>query len=273
MSQDKPGTCHQTAAEEQRWETMALEDIGDLSIPLWRRFCDQLHVRIVREWTGGARFASAFKTDLFDEVVGTGLADWLLTVSDHVEGVDIATGIVEQAVQRHPGLRARQADVRRLVDHPSGSFDLVVSNSTLDHFADQRDLAVALAELSRILMPGGLLFVTLDNPRNPVVALRNRLASRWTAPGPLVPYFMGHTVPLEELTRLLTAAGLHIERTGYLMHVPRVLFLHASRWVALESWTGKLLLRLMQGCEILETLPTRAWTGHFSVVLARKPKP
>ena len=273
MSRNETNSPTQTAAEQQRWETMASEEITGLSIPLWRNFCDQLHVRILRDWTAGTRFTSAFKTDLFDEVVGAGLADWLLSVSERVEGVDVAAGIVEQAHQRHPALRTRQADIRNLVNHPSGSFDLVVSNSTLDHFADERDLAGALAELSRILMPGGLLFLTLDNPRNPVVALRNRLASGWTAPGPLVPYFMGHTVPLAELTPLVTAAGLQIERTGYLMHVPRVLFLHASRWISPDSRTGKLLLRFMQGCEILEHLPTKAWTGHFSIVLARKPKP
>ena len=271
MSQDPPIPRDPAAAGQERWDTMASEDITGLSLPLWRRFCDQLHVWILREWTGGTRFASAFKTDLFDEVVGAGLVDWLLSVSDRVEGIDVAAGIVEQALQKHAELRARQADVRQLVEHPSGSFDLVVSNSTLDHFDDQRDLAVALAELSRILVPGGLLFLTLDNPRNPVVALRNRLALQWTAPGPLIPYFMGHTVPLAELTRLVTAAGLQVERTGYLMHVPRVLFLHASRWFSPDSRPGQSLLHFMQGCEMLDHLPTRAWTGHCSVVLARKP--
>ena len=94
---------------------------------------------------------------------------------------------------------------------------------------------------------------------------------QWTAPGPLIPYFMGHTVPLAELTRLVTAAGLQVERTGYLMHVPRVLFLHASRWFSPDSRPGQSLLRFMRGCEMLDHLPTRAWTGHFSVVLSRKP--
>lgn len=271
MSQDPSIPRDPAAAGQERWDSMASEDITGLSLPVWRRFCDQLHVRMLREWTGGAHFAAAFKTDLFDEVVGTGLVDWLRSVSDRVEGVDVAAGIVEQALRRHPELRARQADVRHLAEHPSESFDLVVSNSTLDHFDNQRDLAVALAELSRILVPGGLLFLTLDNPRNPVVGLRNRLASRWTAPGPLIPYFMGSTVPLSGLIPLVTAAGLHVERTGYLMHVPRVLFLHASRWFSPDSRPGQTLLRFMQGCELLDHLPTRAWTGHFSVVLARKP--
>ena len=161
--------------------------------------------------------------------------------------------------------------MRHLADHPADSFDLIVSNSTLDHFAEEQDLTVALSELSRTLRPGGLLFVTLDNPRNPVVALRNRLTKPWMGSTTLVPYFMGHTVPLAELSRQLTACGLQIERTGYLMHVPRLLFLHACRLVSVDSWVGSALLRGMHACEWGNRLPTRCWTGHFSAVLARKP--
>jgi SAM-dependent methyltransferase len=245
--------------------------LADLSIPVWRRFCDELHQGILRDWTGGRRFASALKTDLFDEAVGEGLFAWLSAVSDRVEGIDVAPGIVAQATQRPPTLIARQADVRHLADHPADSFDLVVSNSTLDHFAEEQDLKVALSELSRTLRPGGLLFVTLDNPRKPVVALRNRLTRPWMGSTSLVPYFMGHTVPLAELSRQLTACGLQIEQTGYLMHVPRLLFLHACRLVSVDSWAGSALLRGMHACEWGNLLPTRCGTGHFSAVLARKP--
>jgi SAM-dependent methyltransferase len=256
---------------QQHWEAMAATGLAVLSIPVWRRFCDELHQRILRDWTGGRRFASALKTDLFDEAVGEGLFAWLGAVSDRVEGIDVAPGIVVQAAQRHPGLIARQADVRHLADHPANSFDLIVSNSTLDHFAEEQDLTVALSELSRTLRPGGLLFVTLDNPRNPVVALRNRLTRPWMGATTLVPYFMGHTVPLAELSRQLTACGLQVERTGYLMHVPRLLFLHACRLVSIDSWFGSALLRCMHACEWGNRLPTRCLTGHFSAVLARKP--
>lgn len=46
------------------------------------------------------------------------------------------------------------------------TFDLVVSTSTLDHFTCREDLVTSLEEISRVLRPGGLLILTLDNPLN-----------------------------------------------------------------------------------------------------------
>ena len=50
---------------------------------------------------------------------------------------------------------------------PEGSFDLVLSNFTLEHFADPD---AALANLFRWLRPGGTLVVTTVNRRHPFVA-------------------------------------------------------------------------------------------------------
>ena len=55
---------------------------------------------------------------------------------------------------------------------PRGSFDLVVSTSTLDHFGHASDIGDALAELNRVLRKGGELVITMDNTGNPVIALR-----------------------------------------------------------------------------------------------------
>src|SRR4029077_8892061 len=49
---------------------------------------------------------------------------------------------------------------------PDGSFDLVLSSFTLEHFADP---PAALANLRRWLRPGGLLVVTTVNRRHPFV--------------------------------------------------------------------------------------------------------
>jgi SAM-dependent methyltransferase len=50
---------------------------------------------------------------------------------------------------------------------PAGSFELVLSNFTLEHFADPD---AALANLFRWLRPGGMLVVTTVNRRHPFVA-------------------------------------------------------------------------------------------------------
>src|SRR5204863_8026948 len=73
-----------------------------------------------------------------------------------------------------PTRRSSDLDVRAL-PFADGSFDVVVSTSTLDHFQARADIDTALRELHRVLASDGLAVVTLDNPWNPLVALRNAL--------------------------------------------------------------------------------------------------
>ena len=262
----------QKASTEQHWKEVADDGLANLSIPLWRSFCDQMYLRLMNAWIDDRRFRATLKTDLFDEVVGEGLAEWMLSVSDHAEGIDLVPDIAQKAAARHPGLVTHQADVRCLEVYPTHCFDLIVSNSTLDHFVDESDLRRSLEELARVLFPGGLLFVTLDNPLNPIISIRNRWSSTSSQRNRLVPYFMGHTVSQLELCRLVEAVGLTVERKDYSMHLPRVLFLHMSQMFSADSWSGKTMLKLMHAFEILNDLPTQAWTGHYSAVLARKPE-
>ena len=262
---------HSRDSEELHWQKMVDDGLAEFSIPLWRDFCDGLYLHLLNKWLGGRRFEASLKTDLFDEAIGVGLATWLCSVSARVEGVDLTPEIVKRAADRHPEITTRQADVRSLEAFPSPCFDLILSNSTLDHFRDETDLDGSLKEIARVLLPGGLLFVTLDNPQNPIVSIRNRRSSASPGRSPLVPYLMGHTVPRLELIRMVEDAGLTVERSDYLMHLPRVLFLHASRLFAAGSRPGRGMMILMNSFEILNKLPTRNRTGHYSAVLARKP--
>lgn len=252
------------------WDHAASPDQSGVAVPLWRRYCDALHARLIVEWTAGRRYERALKTDLFDEAVGEGLVSCLAGISTTVHGIDVAERIVALAARRQPRLVARRSDVRHL-DGMDASFDLIVSNSTLDHFDDPADLTRAIGALARALRPGGDLLVTLDNPGNIMVALRNRLPAAVVGRSSLVPYFTGHTLALRPLTEALAREGLEIRRTGYIMHLPRVLFLHACRLFPGDGPLSRGFLRLMGSFEMFRALPSARVTGHYVVALARKP--
>src|SRR5207247_446070 len=115
---------------------------------------------------------------------------------------------------------ALRADVRRL-PFKAGRFDAVVSNSTLDHFDDSEGVAVALRELNRVLAPGGSLLISLDNPANPLVALRNALPFSLLHRIGLVPYYTGWTCGQRRLRQLLDVAGFETVDVSAVMHCPR----------------------------------------------------
>ncbi len=251
------------------WESIVGGASAVLDIPLWRAFCDDLHERLIRRWLGGERFEAALKTDLFDEAVGQGLVGVLGALADEVYGVDIAGDIVREAARKHPGLRASVGDVRRL-DFAAGTFDVVLSDSTLDHFVREEEIREALGELARVLKPGGRLLITLDNPVNPVVALRNRMPQKQMGELGLVPYFMGRTLSMGGLVGAVADAGLEVLEKRHIMHVPRVVALQLCRMVSGWGRVHQPLVRAMMACEAAAALPTARFTGHFCAVLARK---
>ena len=242
---------------------------------LWREFTDRLQAAWCERWLGGAtptaQARRILKTDLFDEVAGRGLAGRLMTGGRHVTGIDISPLIVAEAAARNPGLEAVVADVRRL-PFADASFDDVFSGSTLDHFDRAADIAVALREIARVVRPGGRVVVTLDNPRNPLVALRNGPLYGLVRRLGIVPYEVGVTLaprPLEEAVR---AAGLALREMTALMHCPRVLAVTLAGPLSRLGRRGReCYLRCLLGWERLERWPLRWCTGHFIAVHAVKP--
>jgi SAM-dependent methyltransferase len=226
-----------------------------------RSYSDAVTGQLVERWVDGTRAHTALKTDAFDESVAPGLVPLLQKKADAVVLVDVAPSVRERAATRYPGLRVENADVRSLA-YADGTFDLIVSNSTLDHFDDEETLATALGELARVLAPGGTLLLTLDNPLNPLVAARNR-APRLLMRLGIVPYPIGVTCGPRRLRELVRATGLDVVAEGALMHVPRVL---ALVWLRLHGGMAPLV-----ALERLERLPSRYLTGQFVALKARKP--
>jgi ubiquinone/menaquinone biosynthesis C-methylase UbiE len=114
----------------------------------------------------------------------------------------VSAPLVEKVSSGRKGFQVRVGDARHL-EFPDDSFDLVFSNSTLDHFETEAEIEGSVSEFARILEVGGCLLITLDNPVNPVVGVRNFLPQRATGAIGLVPYFMGRTLSMRGLVQLL----------------------------------------------------------------------
>lgn len=79
---------------------------------------------------------------------------------------------------------------------PSGAFDVVLCDNVIDHAERPADI---VAELARVLAPGGLLYFTV-NVHHPVYGAASRLHGLWTGLGLRLEIgpFADHTVHLTE---------------------------------------------------------------------------
>lgn len=247
---------------------------------LWREFTDRHQLTILDRWLGrGAEGgvasldpvpgdATLLKTDLFDEVAGRGLAADLLAAGLRVTAIDLSPAIVAEAAARNPGIEAVVADVRAL-PFPDGTFDVVFSGSTLDHFESTADIEAALVELRRVLRPGGRLILTMDNPANPLIFLRNGPLRRILRRIGVVPYQVGATLGPRALAKALRGAGFGVVEATAVMHCPRVIAVAVAGYVArLPRPWQTVFLRCLAACEVLERLPTRWLTGHYIAIRA-----
>jgi ubiquinone/menaquinone biosynthesis C-methylase UbiE len=93
-----------------------------------------------------------------DAACGTGRITRLLAVLGHrVTGIDVSEAMLEQARRALPGAEFRRAPLHSL-PFDSGAFELVTCALSLTHVTP---LAPVIAELARVLRPGGRL-VTSD---------------------------------------------------------------------------------------------------------------
>jgi SAM-dependent methyltransferase len=234
---------------------------------LWRAHADAITVSLCERWWPAAPVRTVLKTDLFDEAFGGGLRAFLGQRARRAVGIDLAHDVARWA--GHAAL-AVTADVRRL-PFAAGTFDVVLSNSTLDHFRVSDEIAAALRELHRVLVPGGVLLLTLDNRANPLVALRNWLPFAVVHRLGLVPYYVGATLTPRETERLLAEIGFDVDDVALVLHCPRVLGVAAAAVCdRLGRGARRLFLRGATACEALGRWPTRSWTGYFVAVRARR---
>ena len=236
--------------------------------PLVAKQKQDLHVKLFEGWMPKSA-SRALKTDVFEEAYGTdALLDCLAPLCQTWIGMDIAVETVRQA--RASQLRCAHflaCDVRR-IPLQSGSLDVIVSNSTLDHFPERCDFETAIAELARLLGPGGRLLITVDNPRNPLF-----WPLRWASRLRRSPFVLGYTPSASVLRQTLRRAGLEISDTRALIHNPRglstLLFLALRRVAGPRA--DPVIQWLLKVFAKLERLPTRGITACFLAACAARP--
>lgn len=257
--------------KEQYWDTVAKTWREAQPQLLWRAHSDAVNTALITRWLSEGQVERLLKTDMFDESVSDGLYPMLASRTRSVVGIDLSLSTIQAARTRYNGLQAVGADVRSL-PFADGVFDVVVSNSTLDHFETHDEIIESLRELKRVLRRDGLLLLTLDNPVNPIIALRGALPFGLLHRLGILPYYVGATFGPRRLRNVLEELGFRVIEVNSVIHCPRVLAVVVSNifWKYGTVENQKKFLRFLSAFERLSELPTRFITGHFVVVRAIK---
>jgi SAM-dependent methyltransferase len=182
------------------------------------------------------------KTDLWDEAKNTRILAWAGAQGARCFGVDISEPTVAQARTAFRGgrraLRGAVGDVRDL-PFCDGSVDAVYSMGTIEHF-DETERAVA--EIARVLVPGGRAIVGVPNRHDPF--LRPLLATALQAVG-AYGYGLEKSYSRRDLRRMLEDTGLEVVAETAILFMPgwlRMLDLACHAWCRpLSVVTGALV--------------------------------
>lgn len=217
--------------KSEYWKQISEHWSSERSDQLWRRHSDILNSALLRRWANNQRVKTLLKTDLFDELHGEGLMPLLQTYGNSTFGMDIADTALRSSRSNHSTWLAVKADVRQL-PFENETLDIIVSNSTIDHFRTMNELVSCISEFSRTLKPSGQLWLTVDNLVNPVVFVRNHLPFKILNRLGLVPYYVGKTCGPNSLKKLISKNGLVVQEVTAIEHCPRILAVVLSRIVS-----------------------------------------
>jgi ubiquinone/menaquinone biosynthesis C-methylase UbiE len=235
----------------------------------------RVHLALLAKWTDSISDQTVLKTDLFAEAMCTSRAFlWdILQRKSNVIAIDISAEISSKAKTKTthytPNTPAEYitCDVRQL-PFANNSFDLIVSDSTLDHFLHKNEIVTALSDLARILKPSGTLIITMDNKGN----ITEPLFRLWIRLG-LAPFFIGKTYSIRELKRAMAEVGLCIKDTTAIIHNPRFftkLIVTIIRRIE-PARINKLINRLLNFLDSFENKKTKYLTAQFIAAKAMKP--
>ncbi len=259
----------------QYWDRVAqtTNDVQQFDELIAEQF-KRVYLNLLHKWIGFDQNQRVLKTDLFAEAFCPSRAFILDTLPDigDVVGIDISKEIACRAKlkaiqQAQTLLKYVSCDVRKLPFNDV-TFDLIISDSTLDHFHYKSEISTALSELSRVLKPGGTLIITMDNRGN----ITEPLFRLWIRFG-LSSIFLGKTYSIKELKQALTIVGLNVVDSTAIIHNPRFITWTGIKAIRkavphrFDPWIRRRLIFLDE----LERRNTKFLTGQFIAVKALKP--
>jgi ubiquinone/menaquinone biosynthesis C-methylase UbiE len=234
----------------------------------------RVYLDLVKRWSYPTADQRILKTDLYAEarcMPRAFLLDILKTNKNAI-GIDISIAVTQTAQNNlnqngyHSYIESINCDVRHL-PFQANQFDLIISDSTLDHFHNGEDIVTALKELHRVLAPGGTLIISLDNKGN----ITEPLFRLWIKLG-LAPYFIGVTYNIRELKTQLARTGFQIEDETAIIHNPRFftkMFIKMCRRMNARKYES-VIKRMLGACDKLENSKIKYLTAQFVAVKAKK---
>jgi 2-polyprenyl-6-hydroxyphenyl methylase/3-demethylubiquinone-9 3-methyltransferase len=133
---------------------------------------------------------------------------WIAGLGYRAVGVDLSSAVVAHARARHPGISFHAAELEQGLPFADGSFAAAWCSEVLEHLFD---VHAALAELNRVLQPGGLLVLTTPYhglAKNLIITLKGFDAHY----NPYLSHIRFFT--RRSLTGCVERAGFRVERWG-----------------------------------------------------------
>ena len=252
--------------DARRWDITAQRyQDGRFMDPLLAQQFRRAHLKLCRAWAPDIENPRVLKTDVFGEATCPPRAfSWDIGRPENLVALDISFDLTQAARRNAVQLGYEAASYvtsdARTIPFADNTFDLIVSDSTLDHFHDSSDITVGIRELARVLRPGGVLVITLDNPNN----LTEPLFRFWLSIG-MGPYFIGKTLSSRKLESAMREAGLEVTHRTAILHNPRFFAKAGLRLLRRlhPPYHERIANGILRTHDAMEHLPTRYLTALF----------
>lgn len=261
-----------TPARYRKFWARVGERFPDLSGAASTRYYADNEQRLFTEHFGPLDGLSILKTDLWDESRNTRILVWARARGARTFGIDISRPTLLQARDAFVaagfeyGLSGAVGDVRD-IPFADGSFDVVYSMGTIEHFAETER---AVAEIARVMKPGALAIVGVPNRLDPF--LRPLLATAMQALG-IYGYGYEKSYTRRALRQMLERTGLEVVAETAILFIPgwlRMLDLACHSWCRpLASVTGALVTPFVF---LDRHVPAVRKHGYLLATVVRKPR-